>query len=229
MANIAMDFDDWYSSTEFKVLLANATKASYHDTYTNFLVWEKETRELVNRVYKRKNKEVSKLDVWKKVVKEFGFAEQWEHRLSDNLSVSHPDIFSMGLKDESEPDIVNLQSSMHGLEFKTRVNTIQWSKPNNNFIAVKPAPKWSKKSEFGTKLWYPWTVVAWRNCPIIYKDDKISLENPDEIMFGKTSEDMLNFGENKSSSMSMKVLVEKGTCVSIYKQAKAQYPKWYRK
>lgn len=226
--SIEQEFDDWYQSDEFKDLIVQATKASYHDAYSDFLVWEKETRELVNRIHAKKGKEATKLDIWKKISKEFGFAEKWEHRLSDNLSISHPDIFSMGLNDSVEPDIVNLVSPMHGIEFKTRVITIEWLTSTNKFGVKKAGPAFSKKSATGVKEWYPYTISAWRNCPVVFKHDKVAVANPNEILFGKINPEHLKFGQGRTACLSIRKLIEHNGCESIFAAPKATYPKWYR-
>jgi hypothetical protein len=229
--SIEREFDDWYQSDEFKNVISQATVSSYHAAHSDFLVWEKETKELVKRIHSAKSKEVSKLEVWKKVSKEFGFAQKWEHRLSDHLSIMYPTIFTMGLDDNSEPDIVNLVSAPHGIEFKTCTNTIGWNKKaySNDYqwMAQSGAPTWSKKGMNGTKEWFKYTISAWRNCPFVYSHDKVALANPREVIFSTITEDMLDFKLRRAAGLSKKQLLENDGSI-VYSADKASYPKWYR-
>lgn len=231
MTKIASEFDAWYSSDEFRLVVSQATRNAYHEAHSDFIRWEKETRDLVNRIHSKKSIDTTKLNIWKKVAREFGFAEKWEHRLSDNLSIMYPEIFTMGLNDAVEPDIVNLISPEHGIEFKTCTASIGWHYnklyDRSEWQTITGKPAWSKKGKDGTKGWYPHTITAWRNCPFVYAHDRLALANPKEIIFSKTAEDMLNFGENRSATMSKLKLMQAGGIV-VYEGMTAAKPKWYR-
>lgn len=229
--SLEKEFDEWYKSDEFANIIEKTVTAAYQDTYLDFLIWEKETKELVNRIYKSKADKVLKYHIWKKVSIEFGFAEKWEHRLSDQLSSIYPDVFSMGLDNGTEPDIINLVSKEHGLEFKSAVRMIGTKKDKNGkpiWDAKTLSPAWGSKGATAKKDWYKHSIIGWRNCPFAFSHDTIALGAPHKIMLVEVNPGILNYAGGHTAHVSSSALVKQGGKI-ISENPVPTNPRWYRK